>query len=616
MNSDTWGVFQGFENAHHQWVETPVEIRRAVHQAMGVEEADHAQRSPAVHVLTPRTAPTWRQSGTLHLEDGATVAVRGALPADLPYGYHRFETKSDEAGVPFIYSPGVCHVPAKKGWGWSCQLYATRSTQSWGIGDFADLARLGQWSRQLGAAFVQVNPLHAVAPVLPQENSPYSPSSRRYRNPIYLRIEQIPAAGELSQLIEPLARRARALNDEPLLDRDSVYRLKLAALEALWAAAKGSLDQEYVQREGQALEEFAVYSVLAEQHGRDWRRWPADCRRPTRALLDRVHREHGDRVRFFQWLQWLADQQLDEAASNLPIMQDLPVGFDPGGADAWAWQDLLALDAGIGAPPDIHNTQGQNWGLPPWIPHKLQAAGYRPFVETIRATLAHAGGLRIDHALGMFRQYWVPNGFPPSGGAFVKYPHADLLAIIALESHRSGAFIVAEDLGTTEPTMREELARAQMLSTRLLWFEKEPPAEYPDLSLAAITTHDLPTVAGLLSGQDHHDQLRAGLRPDPAADQAIRDQVREFLDLPVDASLEQTNYALHDLLASANSRLLAATLEDALLLQPRVNMPTSNSWPNWRQALPVPLEQLETHPQALQLARILQQRRTTDVRGR
>ncbi|HVW37287.1 MAG TPA: 4-alpha-glucanotransferase, partial [Pirellulales bacterium] len=226
--------------------------------------------------------------------------------------------------------------------------------------------------------------------------------------------------------------------------------------------------------------------------------------------------------------QWLLDEQLARAASELPFVQDLPIGIDPGGADAWVWQDVLASGCSVGAPPDMLNTQGQDWGLPPFIPHKLRSAGYRPFIETIRATLRHSAGLRIDHVMGLFRLYWIPQGFGADRGAFVRYQADELLAIVALESQRAGAFVVGEDLGTVEPGVREAMTEHGMLSYRVLWMEDEPPEEYPELAMVAVTTHDLPTIAGILSGSDLAAQRSLGLAPNEAAMRRLREKLDEF----------------------------------------------------------------------------------------
>jgi 4-alpha-glucanotransferase len=296
---------------------------------------------------------------------------------------------------------------------------------------------------------------------------------------------------------------------------------------------------------------------------------------------------------------------LAEAARELPIVQDLPIGFHPGGADAWVWQDLLAGGLSIGAPPDAFNTQGQDWALPPFVPAKLRAARYEPFVETIRTVLRHAGGLRIDHVMGLFRLWWIPHGQPASQGVYVRYPADDLLAIVALESQRAGAPVIGEDLGTVEPGVRERLAQRQVLSVRLLWFEEKPPADYPPLSMAAVTTHDLPTIAGLWSGADAAAQISIGM-PENEGMPKLRAKLAEMLHVAKDAAGEEVIEKAYALLGQAGSRLVTATLEDAQAVAERPNMPgTVHQWPNWSLALPAEIENMETADLPRRIARAL-----------
>ena len=286
------------------------------------------------------------------------------------------------------------------------------------------------------------------------------------------------------------------------------------------------------------------------------------------------------------------------------------------GADAWTWQDVLAAGVSVGAPPDMYNTQGQDWGLPPWVPRRLRAANYEPFVQTIRALLRHAGGLRIDHVMGLFRLYWIPHGMSPVDGTYVDYPAEDLLNIVALESHRAGAFIVGEDLGTIGKNVRQMLAAAGILSNRLLWFESHPTSEYPELALAAVTTHDLPTIAGLWTGSDLAAQEALGLRPNAEATAEIRDRLREMAALDDSAQSTDVVRATYELLAEAPSALVTATLEDAAATDKRPNMPaTTYQWPNWCIPLPAPLETLIEAPLPRGIAAALSGRRNRVQQG-
>jgi len=501
------------------------------------------------------------------------------------------------------------HAPPRRMWGWAAQLYAARSLSSWGVGDLMDLDRLARWAKERGAGFVLINPLHAAAPVLPQNPSPYYPSSRRFRNVLYLRVEDVPGAFDID--IEPIASLGRALNADRLIDRDEVLRLKLDALGQIWDGFRGDdAFDAYVAEQGTALEQWATFCVLAESHGGDWRTWPAPYRRPGTPEVVHVWMEHHDRIRFHQWLQWLLDVQLQRASAHVDVMHDLAVGFSPGGFDAWSWQALVAPGISIGAPPDEFNTQGQVWGLPAFDPWKLRAARYQPFVETIRANMRHAGALRIDHALGLARLFWVPDDAPPADGVYVRYPFADLLDVIADESQAAGAYVVAEDLGTTSPEILEALAARGLLSYRLVWFEDEAPSAYPEVAMAAVTTHDLPTIAGLWSGTDLAVQQELELQPNVDGWNEIRTRLAALAKVDPDAAVEDVIVGVHTALATARSTLVSGTLDDAIAVVERPNMPgTTTEWPNWCLALPLPLEELEEHPLANRVAAALQRER-------
>jgi 4-alpha-glucanotransferase len=550
--------------------------------------------------------------GDVRLESGGTITVDDKLPADLPEGYHELIGRRGKR-IRLIVAPRACYLPPDFfTWGWAIQLYAARSRRSWGIGDLSDLRRLGRWARAQDAGLALINPLAAPAPVLPQQPSPYFPSSRRFRSPLYLRVEEVPGARDVA-VVRELARSAHRLNRDRLIDRDSVFALKTQALEAIWRVARQESDAafETFRREQAGLREFATFCTLAEKFGGGYRTWPSEYRHPASpsvALFARGAKAR-ERIAFHEWLQYQVDRQLARASAALPVMQDLPIGFDPEGADAWAFQDVLAAGMSVGAPPDEFNTQGQNWGLPPFVPDKLRAAGYEPFVQTIRACLRHAGGLRIDHVMGLFRLFWIPAGRDARAGAYVHGHAGDLLAIVALESQRAGAVIVGEDLGTVEERAREQLAARQILSYRLLWFENTPPSKYPERALAAVTTHDLPTVTGLWSGSDLEVQRELGLSPNVAGTREIRSRVARTAKVAASASPAEIVARVHESLARAPSRILTATLDDAMTVEERPNMPaTSDEWPNWRLALPQPIETLEGSRLARRIAKALRRR--------
>ena len=505
----------------------------------------------------------------------------------------------------------VCHLPGKaQAWGWAAQLYAVRSRRSWGIGDLDDLRRLGDWAAGLGAGFIQLNPLHAAAPVGPQQASPYFPSSRRFRNPVYISIEQVPGYRRVAADIAPLARRAHALNSSRLVDRDAVVALKLEALEMIWAASPPRRGMEaWRAASGRALGTYGTYCALAERHGADWRTWPAGLRRPAAAMRSEEARQLEPRSRFHEWLQWLLDLQLGRASRRVQAIADLAIGADPAGADAWIWFDELIPGFTVGAPPDELNRKGQNWGFPAFNPRALVDGDFAPFRETVRANLRHAGGLRIDHVMGLFRLWMIPNGGGAADGAYVTYPYRPMLDMLAEESRAARALVVGEDLGTVQPEVRRELQRRRVLSYRLLWFEDRPPRTYPRLALAALSTHDLPTVAGAWTGADQRAMIAAGLEPNIEADRAIVERISRLTGLPEGAPAEDAVIAAYRALRQSPSRLVAATLEDAVVSAERPNIPgTTHEWPNWSIGLPGGLEGLRRSPTARRLAETMASR--------
>lgn len=600
-----WGVDVGFHDAMGRWREPAPGVVGEVLDTMGAAEGrDPLAGEPIITVRLDHQLPPV-PVGTLTLEGGATIWTDGTLPADLPPGYHLLHPDADGPPVPFIASPGRCPTPGERRWGWAAQLYATRSRSSWGMGDLADLRRLAEWSSGLGAGITLLNPLHAAPPLARQEPSPYFASSRCWANPIYLRIEELPGAAQLDGL-DALAAAGRALNQDRIIDRDRVWALKSAALEALFAGFGGdpAFDRFCADR-GEALDGWARFCALAEIHGLPWQDWPDGLSRPDGPEVEAFASggEGPRRIRYHKWLQWHLDTQLAAAGAAGKLMQDLAIGVDAGGADAWVWQDSFAPGMRVGAPPDEFNTLGQDWGLPPWDPWKLRAGGYRPFIETVRAGLRHAGGLRFDHVMGLFRLYWIPEERTAAEGTYVRYPYWDLLNILALEAWRAGAFVVGEDLGTVEDHVRAELRERAVLSYRLLWFEPGQPSTWPDQALGAVSTHDLPTVAGVWSGSDLEAQQRLELSPNVEASTALRDRLAEWTGEPDGAPAGEVVDGAYRLLSEAPCTVVTATLDDALAVEERPNMPgTTSGWPNWSLALPLPLEEIEQLPLALRIA--------------
>jgi 4-alpha-glucanotransferase len=628
------GIATGFTDAGGHHYEVSEATLRAVLDAMG-PAPDPTAWPPVVVTRTGRDA-SWRppegEPVSLVLEGGEERALPAGLPGDLPPGRHRVVGRT--GATTLVVAPGRCHLPPAlegggRAWGWAAQLYAARSRASWGIGDLGDLATLLAATAPLGAGFALLNPLHAA---LPTEPSPYNPSTRVFRNPLYLRVTDVPELAALDPAgrarVEALAGAGRGLLDQDRIDRPAVYQLKDTALRL----AHGALARLPERRAGLAayraatpnLERFATFCALQHDHGQDWRDWPAPYRHPGRPEVAAFGERHRDEVGYHAWLQWLLEEQLAAVPSTpggVGVLNDLAIGFAPNGFDAWSFQDELAAGISVGAPPDPLGPQGQDWGLPAFVPDRLAAGGYEPFAQTIRAGMAHAAGLRIDHVMGLFRLFWIPDGAAPAQGTYVRYPADDLLGVLALESATAQALVVGEDLGTVEPGVRERLAAENVLSYRLAWFEQGPDggrrraADYPRLALAATTTHDLPTVAGFFTGSDLEHLCDIGVATPGGNTQADQEEQRaslcqlleaEGLLAPGERSVPAIVAALYGFLTRTPAMLVAATLEDALEAPDRPNVPgTIDQRPNWSLPLPVLLDDLAADPRVRRLAGIL-----------
>ena len=667
----------------------------AVLQALGVDTSDDAAVARSLAGVADagwrRTLPpivVCRQGSTrwvpVHLPDGETVQVWTVLedgtrrdvrqvdnyvnprtideqpigeatfeiPADLPLGWHTVNARIGEDSFvsPLVVSPAAMVLPAalqhQRAWGLLTQLYSVRSHQSWGLGDLADLADMMAWAAaDLSADFVLVNPLHAAEPVAPMEPSPYLPTSRRFVNPIYIRVEDIPEMGYISsaerQLLEWHADDARTLNDADTIDRDAVWSAKVAALRTVYNQPRSTRRERaftaFCDREGQGLLDFATWCALAEKHGLPWGEWPADLQDPRSLAVESARDESGEEVEFYRWLQWIVDEQLaavqrqaKEAGMSIGVIHDLAVGVHPEGADAWGLADVLARRVTVGAPPDQYNQLGQDWSQPPWRPDRLEELGYGPYRDMLRTVLRHAGGIRIDHVIGLFRLWWVPQGRPSNEGTYVRYDHEALIGILALEAHRAGALVVGEDLGVVEPWVRDYLGERGILGTSILWFEKDSEGRplhaesYRELCLATVTTHDLPPTAGYLAGE--HIDLRhdLGLLTRPVEQERTIDEAAqlEVIDMLVkggllrpDASGTEVVEALHRFLSWTPAKLLGVAVPDLTGDRRAINQPgTDKEYPNWRLPLagadgkPVLLEDLMTSRWARRLARCVAQR--------
>ncbi len=554
---DEWGITDGFFDVGGSWHPTSDVTRDRLRESMGTPISDH----PMWFVIQGDSHHLWDPCH-LVLENGDDLGEITWLAPDLPLGYHDLVPVNGGPTTRLVIHPQAC-LPIPDTWGVSSQIYALWSNRSWGIGDLADLATIAESVVSAGGRAVLVSPLHQPSPSMPQEASPYYPSSRRAWNPLLIGFDDVPPD---------------VLRCSPgeLIDRDEVWRAKRAKLEAMYAD---------VAEPPPLPTMVSIWNALCDEHGPQWRQWPEDIRAANReAVLAKLagNEPLARRAVFHEWCQQLvADQLAAVAATGVSVIGDLAVGFSPGGADAWEYADLLALDMRMGAPPDPFNLDGQEWGLPPFVPWRLRQARYEPFIETIRAALRGVGGLRIDHVMGLFRQFWIPEGMAPATGAYVHFDSDELLAIVCLEATRAGAFVVGEDLGTVAPGVRERLATCGIAGTKVLLFEPDPPSGWPENALATVTTHDLPTIAGVLGGTDGDAEQLSRLREIATGDD-------------VETVIDDVHHALLD--SPARLRLLA--MDDLCATPDRPNHPGTNTQPNWRRRLPRPVDAvaLPHHP--------------------
>jgi 4-alpha-glucanotransferase len=630
-----------------------------------------AAEAPVLRLRAPEGAEIeWR----CEFEGGGDVDGRGAvgnrelhLPGTLPHGYHRLELRGAglTAAIGLAAAPPSCYLPPPLSegascWGLTTQLYSLSSGRNWGMGDFTDLALLCRAAGAAGAATVGINPLHALFASEPRHTSPYSPSSRAMLD--YLYIDPAAVLGfakdKTIRALAPAAALA-AVRGAALIDHAAVAALKRPVLEALFRrfrahdlrngaeTAEGKAFCAFRREGGRTLAAFATFEALHEDLNRDgrpfsWQDWPLPLRDPNSRAVTRFGKAHAERVEFFEFLQWKADVQLGRAAEagraaglSLGLYRDLAVGVNPHGAEAWADQGLVVPGMGIGAPPDPLSRAGQDWGLAPINPLALRRAGFQPFIAALRANMRHAGVLRIDHVMSLARLYWVPRGQTAVNGAYVAYPFTDLLRLVALESHRQGCAVVGEDLGTVPSGFRETMQDANVLSYRVVAFERHrgggfiAPRDYPALAAASAATHDLPTLKGFWLGRDIAWRQKLALYPNGEAEAAeINDRKRdrwqllealageglisherfgEFLpdpDRPI--YTPALGEAILAFLARSRSRLMLVQIEDVAGEEEQANLPgTDDLHPNWRRRLAARLEELLAGPEMQRVAALV-----------
>ena len=537
------------------------------------------------------------------------------IPNWLPQGWHRIVARHEdgsECSSTLIVVPQrlSCRLDdGHKRWGVAAQLYSTRSSGSWGMGDTQDLADLTAIVARDGANFLQVNPLHAPQPCFPQETSPYLPVSRRWASPLYIRPEAIDEYarmdGKERGVITRYAHASRSQED--IIDRDLSWKSKLKALRKIFEIPRSITRQaqfeHFCAEGGESLENFALWSALVFENGDI--ELPAPYASINAPEVEQARQRLAGEIEFWQWCQWIVFDQLIRAQESahrlgmdMGIMSDLAVGVHSLGSEIWSMPEIFAPGMSVGAPPDMYSQQGQNWSQPPWSPRGLAEAGYAPLRDMLRSVLSYSGAVRIDHILGLFRLWWIPEGMEASAGAYVSYDHEAMVGIVLLEAQRAGAVVIGEDLGTVEPWVRGYLNDRGILGTSVLWFEKEGsgwplwPDHYRRSCLAAVTTHDLPPTLGYLEGVHTQLRNRLGLLVEDLdqvleADRVERERMVSRLneggfihnDEP---SEEVLVMGFHAYLAASPALLLAVSLVDAVGEKAPQNLPgTSDQYPNW-----------------------------------
>ena len=547
-----------------------------------------------------------------------------------------------------IITPETCYLSdddaSDRLWGLAVNLYAIPSARNWGVGDFTDLGELCTHVAGMNGSFVGVNPLHAIPNTGPYGLSPYSPISRLFRNVIYLDVEAVPdvlesAAAHAAMHDASFKAAVKALRDAAEIDYERSATLKMQILRHAFdhfhenhyvrGTDRGNDFRTYLSAEGEDLRLFGLYLELREHfirtaHVYAWQEWPEAYRDKEQPVVRLYRDDHEKEILFHCYVQWLLDGQLAnvqtlcrERGMKVGLYHDLAVGAIGGGSDIWMYQDIAGR-ADVGAPPDDFNPNGQNWGFPVLIPEKMRETGYDLFIETLRQNMRHGGALRIDHALGLFRIFWIPSGMSPTQGGYVLQPSLDLLRIIALESRRNKTIVIAEDLGTIDEQYRDMLQRFRMLSYRLFYFERKypdpaftSPGQYAPMALCAVTTHDLPTLYGYWEGHDIGVKGRLGIYADEHArnqDRAARQRDRGLIlsalkeenllpeDFPEDPALvpqmtPQLCGAIYRYLAKTPCKMVLVSLDDIIGTMDQQNLPgTVDQHPNWVQKTPLTLE--------------------------
>ncbi len=571
----------------------------------------------------------------------------------LALGYHRLSVEPQSGIGNVIVTPGACHLPSVDDehgiQGLALQLYLLKSERNFGIGDFGDLGELATDLTRRGCDVLGLNPLHAPFPDNPEHASPYSPASRLLLNPLNIDVAGLAETRASEAATRLLADPQFAAEVASCQRADRVEYGRVAALKervlrlafADWRAVDGVSGSAFAlfrAAQGADFERHCLYfalraHILAEGLGSgDWHSWPQPYQDSRAAVVARFARSHADEVTWFAWQQWLANRQLAAAAAaagnmRVGLYRDLAVGSDAAGAETWADGELMVQGLHIGAPPDALSADGQEWGLPPPHPDRLRTSGYRTFIELLRANMQHAGALRIDHAMALERLYVIPKGAPAKEGAYLAYPFADLVGILALESVRQRCLVIGEDLGTVPEGFRERMAAANMLSYRVLRWQRDGqrmlrPDEYPRLAVAVVGNHDLSTLPAWWEGADlalEHEHGALDEHALAAARQERDAERRMLIELLRNEGLlsgGDTNLgydalfvAVHALLGRSRALLVLTQLDDVLRERQPVNLPSSSRYASWRRRYSVPIERFGEEPLLAAIATALGPRR-------
>ena len=609
LDIDQWRISDGWFDVSGTWNPVSDQVRALLRATIDDKlQAEDQDPGPPVWFVHPGERHRLWNACDLRLEDGTEVSDSetdggSVLPADLPLGVHDLIPRDGGPATKLFVTPAAQALP-NRCWGWTVQLYSTRSRSSWGQGDLGDLATLAKWAKSNGASVISHNPLGDTLPLSAQEPSPYFTSSRKFASLLYLNVEAIPRAREiLGSRLDELSNAGRALNGSPLIDRDAIYELKLTALRQIWAvAANSDQTRELIGPLGTdpELVDHATFNALAHRFEAGWDRWDRIYSHPRSRSVSSYRESHQDEVDFWIWVQGLLALQHSRAATaGAGLMNDLPVGFSQNGSDSWVDQDCLALDWRIGAPGDEFNPDGQNWGIVPYLPQKLRARVYEPWIRTLRRLMRNTSALRIDHIMGLFRLFLIPEAFEVTGGAYLYQYGTELIDIALMEAVRAGVTLAGEDLGTVESEVRYAMNERGIPGYRVGWFEDSRATDWPYASIGSISTHDLPTLTGLINGSDARQREAAGITVDPDDDQRMRANLERSV-LP--AGTVANEMSTDDLIGSAyrgladsGSFAVFASLEDACLVDERPNMPgTVDEHPNWRIALPSTIEDLDS----------------------